>query len=100
MTTAQATSLADRILQLKKDVDKAAQQRAKAEAALGLAVRQLADAEDALKQFGVTPETAEAELATLRDQLEATLAELTITLAAETKACQAVLDAAKQAGLA
>lgn len=100
MKTQTQPSLAERILQLKKDVDQAAQTRAKAEAALGLATRQLASAEEQLVQLGVSPETAEPELNALREQLEATLADLQLKLTAEVQASQAVLDAAKQAGLA
>lgn len=87
---------AEKILLLKQARDKAQQLRATAEGTLTLARKQLEEIDVKLQGLGIDPEHAPAQLKDLEDKLEVAVSELSIQIAAETKAYQEILDVAKQ----
>ena len=101
MATMVATpDLSGKILQLRKDIETTTTLRARTEAALNLVQRQAAEADEQLKALGVSPETAEQELATLREGIEQSLTKLAEDVKEETAEYQRILQKVKAAGLA
>lgn len=94
------TDLTEAIKTLHADFDRSQRLRTEAEVVLSVARTRLSETEAKLKELGVEPDNAEAEIATLEAGLRQTVEDLQARVAAEIAASEAIIAAGKQANIA
>jgi chromosome segregation ATPase len=99
MADTQTPDLTTAIQALHADFDRASKLRTEAEVVLSVARNRLKETEDKLKELGVEPDKAEAEIATLEAGLRETVTDLQNRIDAEIAASEAIIAAGKQANI-
>lgn len=97
---AESTDLTEQIKKLHTDYDRSQRLRTEAEVVLSVARTRLQETEAKLKELGVEPDKAEAEIETLEAGLKATVTDLQTRISAEIAACESIIAAGKQANIA
>jgi chromosome segregation ATPase len=91
--------LTEAIKTLHADFERSQKLRTEAEVVLSVARTRLSETEAKLKELGVEPDNAAAEIETLEAGLSKTVADLQTRIAQEIAACEAIIAAGKQANI-